>query len=351
MDDVIHIIGAETSTDMLCELNALADPQETIVSIGPVRENRGLDRKTTQVRTILGSGAAAAWGIRRLEAKADLIHAWSPQAASAAQWSANGRPIVLSLPHLRRLHQADIAISGCFDGLWTLTAPTAPQRRVLITLGLDPKRVFVLPPAFKAPGDALGSRNRIRSELNLDDDCFLLAAGGEMTPANGHKQVCWAHAMSRIVNERTRLVFPSSGPARRAVETFVQSIGYPHEVFFTAGRMTPSDVLTAADAAIFLQRNDCGVGAVANAMACGLPILASDRPEIADCAPHGKSALLSPPGDVRQAADNLLSLINDEELRQKLANRAAEQAAEKFDPATNRNRLKEIYSTVLSACS
>ncbi|MDP6635623.1 MAG: glycosyltransferase family 4 protein [Phycisphaerae bacterium] len=351
MAGVIHIIGADTSADMLRQAAALPGEQDTIVSIGPVRRGEGFDRDTVSIRAPLGSGTLAGLQLSRFPNDAELLHAWSPSAATTAQWAARGRPILLSLPHLRGVHQADIAISGCFDGLWTLTTPTDPQRRVLIALGLDPKRVFVLPPTAQYHGNPNERRAEIRNELGLDDRHFLLAAAGEMVHANGHKQACWAHAMARILTDHTRLVFPGSGPARRAIETFARSTGHIGEIFFTGERLDPSDVLTAADAAIFLHRHDCGVGALAGAMACGLPTLASGRPEIADCAPDRRAALLSPPGDMRRAADDLLTLARDTELQKTLGREASILAAEKFAPDVTRTRLRTIYSTVLSGRS
>ena len=351
MDSVIHIIGADTPEDMLNGAATLAGDRDTIVSIGPQPRRERFDREMVSVRTPLGNAPLAGLQIRNLADDAELLHAWSPAAASAAQWSASGKCILLSLPHLRGVHQADIAISGAFDGLWTLTVPTGAQRRVLIALGLHPKRIWVLPPTANAPDDTPGKRGSIRNELGLDDHHFLLAAGGEMVHANGHKQACWAHAMARILTDCTRLVFPGNGPARRAVETFARSTGHQREIFFTGGRFSPSDVLTASDAAIFLQRHDCGVGALADAMACGLPILASNRPEIADLAPHGRAALLSPPGDMRQAAHNLLTLARDKKLRQTLGRQAAILAREQFATEITSTRLTAIYSTILSGRS
>ena len=351
MAGVIHIIGVDTPADMLAQAAALAGRSETIVSVGPAPRSNQFQREAVSIRAPLGSARLAGVQVRKLADDAELLHAWSPAAASAARWAARGRSVLLSLPHLRGVHQADVAISGVFDHLWMLTVPTSAQRRVLISLGLDPKRVFVLPPAAAPDGDAPGRRNSVRGELGLNEAQFLLAAGGEMVHANGHKEACWAHAMTRILTDRIRLVFPGSGPARRAIEAFARSTGYEREIFFTAESLSPQDVLTAADAAVFLQRHDCGVGAIAAAMARGLPILASDRPEIADCAPAGRAALLSPPGDMRQAADNLLTLAGDEKLRQKLGREASILAAERFAPEIAADTLRSIYSTVASGHS
>ncbi|MDP6543957.1 MAG: glycosyltransferase family 4 protein [Phycisphaerae bacterium] len=348
MAHAIHIIGDDAPADMLAQACALASPSETVVSIGPVRQ---FDRETVSLRAPLGSAALASLQLRKLTGDADLLHAWSPAAAETARWAAQGRSVLLSLSHLRGIHQVDIAISGVFDGLWTLTVPTDAQRRELIALGLDPKRVFVLPPIAEANGDANRRRTSTRGELGIDNGQFLLAAGGEMVHANGHKQACWAHAMARIITDQTRLVFPASGPARGAIEAFARSTGHDSEIFFTAGNLSPSDALAAADAAVFLQRHDCGVGALADAMACGLPILATNRPEIADCTTDRRAALLSPPGDMRQAADNLLTLARDAKLRKTLGREASILAAEKFAPDIAAATLRSIYSTVVSGRS
>jgi glycosyltransferase involved in cell wall biosynthesis len=351
MDNVIHIIGADTPAEMLNQAAALTADGDTIVTTGPKPKKEQFNRKTVSIRTPLDNAPLAGMQLRKITKDAQLIHVWSHHAAAAVQWTASGKPIIFSLPHLRGVHQADIAISGAFDGLWSLTVPTDAQRRVLIALGLHPKCVFVLPPAAKAHHDAKNTRKRIREELNLDDHHFLLAAAGEMVHANGHKQACWAHAMASILTDHTRVIFPENGPARPAVESFARSTGHLPEIFFTAETFDPLDALTAADAAVFLQPHDCGVGALADAMACGLPILAADRPEIAILAPHKQAALLSPPGDMRQATDNLLKIAQDAELRQTLGRQAKKLADKQFAPELTKNKLTAIYTSVLSGRS
>lgn len=351
MVDVIHIIASDAPDDMLAQTAALVGDGETILSIGPAPRKDLFDREIIPVRAPLNNAHLAGLQLAKFVKNAKLLHAWSPAAADAARWAPGEKNVLLSLAHLRGIHQADISLAGVFDGLWTLTVPTPAQRRVLITLGLDPQRIFVLPPAVEPNRTPATDRKRIRDELGVSDEHFLLAAPGEIIHANGHKQACWAHAMARIVSDRTRILFPGAGPARQAVETFARSTGYKSEIFFTDGLLDSADALTAADAAILLQRHDCGVGALADALAAGLPILASDRPEIADYAPHRRAALLSPAGDMRQAADNLLKLAQDDEIRRKLGQQASKLAAELFDPSTVRDKLNAIRATVVSGRS
>jgi hypothetical protein len=351
MNGVIHIISADAPAEMLANASTAAGDQDTIVSIGPTPRRWQFDRKTIHVHTPLGNAPLAGLQLRKLIAQAELIHAWSQTAASAAQWAATKKPIIFSLPHLRGPHQTDIAISGCFDGLWKLTVPTEAQRRMLITLGLSPKNVFALPPTASPHSDPQTARQETRAKLGLDEHHFLLAAPGDMARSKRHKHACWAQAMALILSDTTRLVFPGRGPKKRAIESFARSTGHHQEIFFTAGDMAPKDVLAASDAAIFLQRHDSGVGALANAMACGLPILATNRPEIEELAPSGTAALTSRPGDMRQATDNLLTLASDKNLQQKLGAQSALLAKKQFAPAITQAAQTSIYSSLLAGVS
>jgi glycosyltransferase involved in cell wall biosynthesis len=351
MPRVIHIIGGDAPAEMFAQVLALGGPDETIVSIGPPRGFGQIDRKIISLRAPLDISPLVSLQFRKLIGDADLIHAWSPAAAEAAQWSTRGKSVLLSLANLRGVHQSDIAIAGVFDGMWSLTVPTGAQRRVLITLGIDPHRVFVLPPPAEPNDNAEGDRSSARDKLGLDNGQFLLLAAGEMIHGNGHKRACWAHAMSRILTDQTRLIFPGCGPSRQAIETFARTTEHEHEIFFSSGRLSRAEAFAASDTAIFLQDHDCGVGAIIDAMARGLPILASDLPEISDCAPHGQASLLSPPGDMRQATDNLLTLLRDTKLREKLGREASILASKHFTRDIVATSLGSIYSTVVSGRS
>jgi glycosyltransferase involved in cell wall biosynthesis len=55
------------------------------------------------------------------------------------------------------------------------------------------------------------------------------------------------------------------------------------------------------------------------AMACGLPVVSTEVGAIPDYAVHGKTALISKPGDFRNMAGNMIELIEDGEERRRIA--------------------------------
>ena len=118
----------------------------------------------------------------------------------------------------------------------------------------------------------------------------------------------------------------------------------PEDCFPAGSALSRRDALAAADAALFLAERDTGLAALADAMACGVPIAASNTPDVAERAAHDIAAQLSPAGAPRAAAANVLKLIEDRALRERLTAAGQRHAAECFGPHTCRARLLEIYA-------
>jgi len=346
MARVLHIVAADTSPDMMTQARLLAGDGDRIVSAGPAAAVTAPAGDVTPIHGPLGTVRLSGLAMRKLAAGADVVHAWSPAAAAAAQQAAKkAAPAVLvSLGHLPPPAELDGLLSGLFDRQWAMTVPTESARRRIASIGAPADRLFVLPPATEPIDDAPQRRQHVRKALQLHQADFLLVAPSQMTRHTGHKYAAWAHAMARIFLPQVRLAFPSRGPAEQSVRTFVGTTGYHREVFFTWRRFALPDVLAAADAALFLHRRNCGVTALAAAMAAGLAGVAWDCTDLADCAPHDQAALLSPRGDVRAATADVVRLADEADLRRRLASNAAARARERFALPGVRRRLMRIYS-------
>lgn len=86
---------------------------------------------------------------------------------------------------------------------------------------------------------------------------------------------------------------------------------------------------------------------LAEAMAAGLPIVASDIPGYRDVARHGQEAVLVPPGDAPALAAAVARVLGDPELARSLGAHGSLRARD-FDWATVRDRVEDVYREVLA---
>ena len=82
------------------------------------------------------------------------------------------------------------------------------------------------------------------------------------------------------------------------------------------------------------------------AMACGTACITTDVGATSEYTLPGKTALMSPPGNVRSIANNLVELAIDEERREKIA-RSGYDFIKKFNWDDTVNRLEEIFFEAL----
>ncbi len=345
MAEVTHVIDAGTPGDMLEQMLALRRSGERIISLGPPPKGDRVG-KIESLHKPFGQEKLTWRRLAERLPRKSVVHLWSSEALAAGCSAAErvGGRVVLSLPHLPYKEAlADVPWEvGQFGH--TLTVPTSRARDELLALGTDPRRVAVLPPAAEPPPDAPTRRKRVRKALGLTEDDILMVVPVEMIRYGGHKFASWSHAIVRQVVNVGRLLFPGSGPLEKAVLFFANTTGYLDEVFFTGWRFIRKDVLAAADAALFFYERDCGLTSPAEAMAAGLPILASRTPDLATICQHEQNALLGEPSDPRTASGVVLRLIDDPDLGTRIGQAAREYAKKAFSPQRARKHLEQIYA-------
>jgi len=79
------------------------------------------------------------------------------------------------------------------------------------------------------------------------------------------------------------------------------------------------------------------------AMACGLPVVATDVPGCREVVRNGDNGLLVPPRDPQALADALRRLINDPELRTSMGARSRQRAVDEFSAEHVIERTMAVY--------
>ena len=175
-----------------------------------------------------------------------------------------------------------------------------------------------------------------------------IAFGGRLRPEKG--VFVLLAAFEDVVRSvpQARLTLVGDGPARRALEEDVARRRLTHSVTIGSA-LPPADMpalFRSADVVAVPSLTTRGwsehVGMVAvQALACGVPVVASRSGALPEYVPDGVAGLLVPEGDAQALAGALTAVLTDDALRSRLAAGARAHAVANSDERSNIALIEE----------
>ena len=160
---------------------------------------------------------------------------------------------------------------------------------------------------------------------------------GRLSHAKGFDILISAYARIAAAYPHWRLVIVGDGEQRAALERQVEALQLRERILFTGALANPSWFLRRAQLFVMASRYEGFPLAHGEAMACGLPVIATDCPSrplgrgerfvaggIRELVQTGLNGLLVPPEDPEALARAMATLISDPGRRRALARRAPE---------------------------
>jgi glycosyltransferase involved in cell wall biosynthesis len=160
----------------------------------------------------------------------------------------------------------------------------------------------------------------VRREFGIAPDVWLFAIISRVEPEKGHGLVLEAlHTLKNQLPDFRLLVV---GKDRYYLELYghsyldvlnerVEALGLKRQVIFAGQRSDVQAILAACDIYTMPSSQEPCAVVFPEAMAMKKAIIALDDGGTCEVVEHGKSGLLSPPQDIEQLAENILSLVND----------------------------------------
>jgi GalNAc-alpha-(1->4)-GalNAc-alpha-(1->3)-diNAcBac-PP-undecaprenol alpha-1,4-N-acetyl-D-galactosaminyltransferase len=150
-----------------------------------------------------------------------------------------------------------------------------------------------------------------------------LLAIGRLDKHKGHDLLLRAFAQLTNGHADWSLTILGEGPQRHELEDLCRSLGLTGRVSLPGRVSNPEQFLRQADIFVMASRSEGFPMALGEAMACGLPVIATDCPSgPAEMIRDGENGILVPTEDVEALAAALARLMSDEPLRLQLGSRA-----------------------------
>ena len=160
--------------------------------------------------------------------------------------------------------------------------------------------------------------------------------------------VTLVRALSGMQRRPLRAVVVGDGPDRPEIESEIRRLGLTGVVDLAGERDDVTEILAASDVFVLSTRSEGLPMAVLEAMAAGLPVVASRVGGLPELVLDGETGLLVPPGQPAALAVALETLLDDPALRERLgaAGRARVQTHFALEPFRDAHR--ELYRSELA---
>lgn len=182
------------------------------------------------------------------------------------------------------------------------------------------------------------------AEHSLDPSAPHLVVARNLEHIYGNDIALKAFAKVLEVIPGARLSIAGSGPELASLTALAEQLGVSERVSFT-GRLDRDQMATLyrqADVMINPTRVDNMPNSVLEAMASGLPVVATSVGGVPFIVEHEKTALLVPADDEDALASETLRLLRDPELRARLS-RAGVASAREYRWSDVRTKLADVY--------
>ena len=165
------------------------------------------------------------------------------------------------------------------------------------------------------------SKEECRSILGLPQDHRIMVFMGFLAPHKGPEFLI--EALSSIIRKHpdVLLVFMGTGIQEKELKDLTHQRGLDNHVLFLgyiSDKRYKAMVLKAADIFCLPSLYECFPLAILEAMASGLPVIASDISGIPETIIHGKNGLLCQPGNSSELEEAISYLIEQDSIRQEM---------------------------------
>jgi glycosyltransferase involved in cell wall biosynthesis len=198
------------------------------------------------------------------------------------------------------------------------------------TFDLDPARVHVVWNPLDLDHIRASAKAMVRPDELPDagPDCRTLICVGRLTHLKAFHLAI--EALARLPPDlEVRLVVVGAGPAHDDLVALARRLGVGHRVFLVGAQPNPWRFMARADVLVHPSMTEAFPNVFGEAMALGLPVLATDcSPGVREYLEDGSSGHTVPPGDVEALSRGIEALLSNPAERADLAERGARRVAE-----------------------
>ncbi len=191
-------------------------------------------------------------------------------------------------------------------------------------------------------------RELVRQELGLQPNNIAIGQVSKLWEGKGHEDIITAcpRIFEKVPN--AKVFFIGNGPIRNKLNEIVLKNNLQDRIIFLGHHDDIPRITSALDIAVLASHYE-GMGRVIlEAMAAGLPVVATRVGGIPDLVVEQETGLLVDSQSPEQLAQAIISLAHDPELRDSMGSRGRQRVDSRFSAATMVEQIDQVYQEVLA---
>lgn len=195
-------------------------------------------------------------------------------------------------------------------------------------------------------------KEQLRKELNLDASKKIFINIGNLKKQKGQIYLIKAFkTVSDLYPNTILLLIGRKSDSYKEIKKQIKSLGLTDKVFLLGFRSDARDILSISHYFVFPSETE-GLGiAVLEAMSAKIPVIASNIPAISEYLTDKVEGLLITYNDIDSISSEMIRLLGDEFLSDKLVKNALFKVVDNFDSELISSKYMEIYSNNDNYCN
>jgi glycosyltransferase involved in cell wall biosynthesis len=216
--------------------------------------------------------------------------------------------------------------------------------------GLPPEKFEIIHNAVPPAKPSSANRRQILAELELPEDSRLVGVVGRLWPQKQVKHAIWAADLLKVIRDDVHLLIIGDGPHRDRLRKFRDQVLIRDKVHLLGHRQDVWRIMPHLDALWSTSAYEGQSNSIMEAMAAGVPVVATDVPGTRDLVVHGHSGYLVPPDKAcrREICRHTNNILDNPDLAQRLGEAGRQRMLTQFSVEAMVARYVQLYRQVLA---
>ena len=217
-------------------------------------------------------------------------------------------------------------------------------KKILADYGIPPKKIRVIPDACNIDFVKTGKPGKLRKEFSIPEENFIITTVANYSYRRGHQYLLLA--AKKIKKEMKNATFFIAGSGTETLKDFCKKQNISDFVILAGFRKDVPDILASSDCFVLPTLSEGMGGCLLEAMAAGVPVVATDVGGIPDIIKDGFNGFLVQPRNPDAIARAVIKIARDAELRRKFSEKG-KKFVQNFSIENSAKKIIALYEEIL----